>query len=638
MKQIFLKFLCCLLFAVPLQGGLSAQVTEADSSSRGDMPAGDTREQVELLVQLAEQRLTVSVDDSLAFSLDARDRAIRAGYTDLQGEAMMQQGMALALMGQYEDALAVFRECADLQRKRNDERGLAFALNRIGYVLTDLAQYEESLTYYEKAIVLARKTGDMKTVASCLNEMGVSYWYLSRLKQALPLFRESSQIMESLGDRSNMAQVGINIGLLLQEIGKQAAAIREYERCLKVFEELGQREGMGTAYLNICSAYSELEETDRALDAGRKALEILVEAGDRPGVAEANAGIGRLLHLKGLSDEGLEHLERAVAEFHELGNRGGEADARFRIGQLLVSVNRAGEAIPYLEEALAFYQEVEDHGAIVRISRELARACESTGDFRAALSHTQVQLHAEKERDESLDRLKAEFADELSRKEERIREMAVKRDRMLRYGLTGLLLAVMLALWVLVRSFMNKKKANELLGSLNRQLRDLSRTDALTGLPNRRSMVEALENERLRFRRSGATFSVLLVDVDDFKKVNDTIGHDAGDLVLQSVARIFQENCRKTDMVCRWGGEEFLFLVRDTTVEGSRTLAEKVCVAVAEQEIAVEEQLLRVTVTIGVSCYGSAEDTIHSIVTRADEALYQGKKAGKNRAVLWQAI
>lgn len=637
MKQNILLLLCCLLVVVPLQAG-PAQITKADPSSPASVNPSNSREQVELLIQLAEQRLTTSADESLAFALDARGRATRAGYDDLQGEAMMQQGMALAIQGQYEDALAVFRECADLQRDRDDERGLAFALNRIGYVLTDLARYEASLTYYEKAILLARKTGDMKTVASCLNEMGVSYWYLSRLTQALPLFRESYQIMESLGDRSNMAQVGINIGLLLQEIGKQAEAIREYERCLGVFEELGQREGMGTAFLNISSAHSELGETEKALAAGRQALAILEEAGDRPGVAEANAGIGRLLHLTGHSDEGLAHLQRAVDEFHELGNRGGEADARLKIGQLLVSAGKPGVAIPYLEQALAFYREVADHGAIVKISRELAAACELTGDFQAALSHTQTQLHAEKERDESLDRLKAEFADELSRKEARIQELALKRDRMLRYGLAGLLLVVLLALWILVRSFLNKKKANELLGSLNRQLRDLSRTDALTGLPNRRSMVEALENERLRFRRTGSTFAVLLVDVDDFKKVNDTIGHDAGDMVLQSVARVFQEKCRKTDMVCRWGGEEFLFLVRDTTVDGCRTLGEKVCDAVAGLELTVEDQPLQVTVTIGVSCYGSAEDTIHAIVTRADEALYQGKKAGKNRVVLWQAI
>jgi diguanylate cyclase (GGDEF)-like protein len=166
------------------------------------------------------------------------------------------------------------------------------------------------------------------------------------------------------------------------------------------------------------------------------------------------------------------------------------------------------------------------------------------------------------------------------------------------------------------------------------RMAELAMTDALTRLPNRRRMRAMLADERVRFTRSGRPFSVVIGDLDSFKKVNDTHGHEAGDRVLRAVATTLRAKLRQQDMVARWGGEEFLFLLPDTNLEGAQQLAEKLRLAVAEQPVDIASaRSLPVTMTFGVTAYRGSQST-DDCVRLADEALYRGKTEGRNRVVL----
>jgi diguanylate cyclase (GGDEF)-like protein len=153
----------------------------------------------------------------------------------------------------------------------------------------------------------------------------------------------------------------------------------------------------------------------------------------------------------------------------------------------------------------------------------------------------------------------------------------------------------------------------------------LARTDTLTGLVNRRGMHDALERERARGRRAVSPTSVLIIDVDHFKKINDVHGHAAGDLVLRQVAKCVTGAVRASDAVARWGGEEFLVLLPDTPIEGAKACAENIR---AKIEAMRGDQ--PVTVSIGCAQFGSREST-HAAIARADERLYQAKATGRNR-------
>ncbi len=160
-----------------------------------------------------------------------------------------------------------------------------------------------------------------------------------------------------------------------------------------------------------------------------------------------------------------------------------------------------------------------------------------------------------------------------------------------------------------------------------------ARTDTLTGLRNRRSFNEEINRQFAQRQRQGITFSLLMIDVDHFKKFNDTYGHLAGDLVLRSVARMLTNTLREMDIVCRYGGEEFAVICPGSMLTQAAAGAERVRAAIEASEITLKEGTVRVTVSIGVAEVDEAE-IAEGLIQRADNALYAAKHAGRNQVQL----
>jgi diguanylate cyclase (GGDEF)-like protein len=165
------------------------------------------------------------------------------------------------------------------------------------------------------------------------------------------------------------------------------------------------------------------------------------------------------------------------------------------------------------------------------------------------------------------------------------------------------------------------------------QLKQCAILDPLTKLFNRSEIMERLQHEINRFERSGKTFSILIGDIDDFKQVNDTYGHQFGDFVLQTMSDLFVENLRKQDSVSRWGGDEFLFLLPETDEAGAVILAEKLRKAIEESSIVHANHQVSMTMTFGICCFEQVQ-SYEALIDRADEALYQGKADGRNRVAV----
>jgi len=154
-----------------------------------------------------------------------------------------------------------------------------------------------------------------------------------------------------------------------------------------------------------------------------------------------------------------------------------------------------------------------------------------------------------------------------------------------------------------------------------------AREDYLTGLHNRRQISESLSNEIHRCNRYGKTFSLIMLDIDDFKQTNDRFGHLAGDALLQQIADLLREETRASDLIGRWGGEEFLIVCPETDVQGASSLANKIRGRLQGSDFG---RIGRKTASLGVAGFEPSDD-IESIVRRADDALYWAKQAGKNR-------
>lgn len=166
------------------------------------------------------------------------------------------------------------------------------------------------------------------------------------------------------------------------------------------------------------------------------------------------------------------------------------------------------------------------------------------------------------------------------------------------------------------------------------QTRYLSLTDALTGLYNRRHFNAELEREFMRSKRYGGDLCIAIIDIDFFKKINDTYGHLCGDYVLKEVAYLILENFRKTDMVFRYGGEEFVVLMTETSLENSLIPLERLRKTIENNNFIFKGEKIKVTISIGAET--NHTESTEEFLNNADKALYQAKQSGRNQTVLFK--
>ncbi|RLC49137.1 MAG: hypothetical protein DRI23_09675 [Candidatus Cloacimonadota bacterium] len=180
-----------------------------------------------------------------------------------------------------------------------------------------------------------------------------------------------------------------------------------------------------------------------------------------------------------------------------------------------------------------------------------------------------------------------------------------------------------------MRNIRERKAAEKRLADAYRRLEVLSRTDPLTTLANRRALLESINYEKFRIERSHEVFSIIICDIDDYKNVNDTYGHNAGDFVLKEVSRLVEHALRKQDLVGRWGGDEFLMILPQTAIKGGRILAENIRKKISETKFEYREYIINVSMSFGVAEF-EAGTSLHECIKTADDALYKAKEKGKN--------
>jgi diguanylate cyclase (GGDEF)-like protein len=180
-------------------------------------------------------------------------------------------------------------------------------------------------------------------------------------------------------------------------------------------------------------------------------------------------------------------------------------------------------------------------------------------------------------------------------------------------------------------------EANRTLRQRNQELQELSVTDSLTGLSNRKHMWEALAREMEAHRRHRRPLAALMIDIDHFKRYNDTQGHLAGDEVLRRMAEIFRASLRASDYAARYGGEEFLVVLPDTDSAMAVQAAERLRELVAGETFGGGTGTPKITISVGVASTGEHDEEPESLVRSADTALYRAKKAGRNRVFVFES-
>jgi len=196
---------------------------------------------------------------------------------------------------------------------------------------------------------------------------------------------------------------------------------------------------------------------------------------------------------------------------------------------------------------------------------------------------------------------------------------SIRRTLMINLGVCAVVTAIVLLL------------TNLSISSYQRRLEKMATTDALTGIYNRHAFDIIIKQTLKEARRKRRSLSVILLDIDEFKQVNDTFGHIVGDAVLQHVARLTAANIRASDVLCRWGGEEFLVLLQECSLLDAHAMAEKIRRVVRAEPLVHDGQRIETTISLGVAEYREGEVADH-LFSRADQALYRAKETGRDRS------
>jgi diguanylate cyclase (GGDEF)-like protein len=504
-------------------------------------------------------------------------------------------------------------------------------------VLNDLSManlgtsFENAIKHAGAALKLAQKLKDIEGEATALRYIGIGYYYKCDYDKALGHVIESLRIFEEIDNKNGISRTLNNIGLIYWRLRNHDKAIEYFTRSIKIAREIEDKKGLATYLNNIGLVYMEQEKHNKALKYYNKSLKIKEEIGYKKGISETLTNIGIANSHLGNPVMTLEYFLRALKITEEIGEKLDVATSMTNIGSVYRELKMHDKAISYLERGLKLAKEIEAKDITQEIYNNFSEIHSELGNNKKALEfykqHSEVKDSIFTERSsKKIAEMQAKYESDKKEKEIEL----LKKDNIIEQSRRRMLiifLFVTLSI-VIFLFYLYRVKIG-----MNKKLDLLSRTDPLTKLSNRRDMLESIEQEKIRFERNKRPFVFILCDIDKFKNFNDEYGHKTGDFVLVSIAKLMLETMRKQDLVCRWGGEEFLFLLPETELDGGGILAEKMRREIADKTFHHEKLELAVNMTFGVSAYDEAIG-VDECIKQADDALYEGKENGRNQVVL----
>lgn len=520
--------------------------------------------------------------------------------------------IALTIIGIYFDhtnnpvrALEYFNSAVDKARLVNDAVILGNTIKQVGDNYVRRGKYSKAIDSFLEVCKILENEPPNPTLAQAYNNLAVAYYRTGFLEKALDAHLKSYTLKSELNDNQGMAFSYNNIAVIYKSMNQPKRAVKYYADALAIYEKIEMPSGIAMVLNNLGLTYSDQGKYDEAVSCYLKSLQIRKDIGD-------NGTIIRLYH--NLADlythtddlDKAEHYFRKALELVE-NEKEPSTDLYIGLANLYLKTKQLDLAEKYLLMALNLSEKLQLPLPGRDAHKLLSDLYAAQKKYRKAWDHLHQFTRMLREEHESqlntrVTEMQSRFELERSEKEKQILH---EKNREL-------------------------KRLNQKLRVAQNRLKDMATHDPLTGLLNRRAVMQRIRREKIRYDRSRRSFSFIILDIDDFKQVNDCFGHSSGDKVLKTVADCISSTIRKQDEAARWGGEEFLVFCPDTNEQGILVIAEKIRTVIAEQRIHAKQNRIQVTVTCGVACINHYA-TIDDCINAADEALYDGKRTGKNR-------
>jgi len=504
--------------------------------------------------------------------------------------------------------------------KKPYQRGLAYSYRISAAAYLNQGDFGQALKFHSKSFAVFKALNDRAKIASQLNNIGTVYAYCADYAEALKHLRAAEAYIDERTPADLKAQILNNIGFTYLVLGEHAHAIALIQQSLEAAQSVpdaGLRKNLialANIYDSLCQAYLAQHDLEAALDAAQKSTGFCRQVGDLRKEAEYLLILGEVYSRMENPRQAAGCFQQALELAREHGFRREEAEAYRRLGLLHGALGDAVQAARLLGDALAIAGEIKIQREVYECHLAFANLYKHEGDFEKALRHFEA-FHQIKEtvfNEQSDQRLKN--LEILHQVEQARREADIHQLKSIE----------------LQREIEERKKAQEL-------AEILANTDVLTGIFNRRYFViqaERLIEDALMKKTPLSTF---VIDVDHFKMINDRYGHQVGDLALTAIAHKISITVRKSDIVGRYGGEEFVVLLPETDPDRAEIIAERLRIGVETLEISPVIPELRATISLGIASLDSsaAPDTLvlEKLLEQADQAMYAAKRQGRNRGV-----
>lgn len=500
-----------------------------------------------------------------------------------------------------------------------------------GYGYASGGRRDQAVADYDFGVAEGRRLHDEPLLATALMVRGELRYYRGELGAALEDLDESYGIYSRIRADSRIRYTLNAIANIYAD-----PRVAQYDRALEYYRQLvvanrraGAETNVATSYYNIASTLEQKGDLEAALANYRRALELERRLGHADEVSQCRRSIGVVLSKLGRPGEALRWLEQALAYFDEQGDAESAARTRLSRGAALRRLGRPADALRDLDAAAARFDSTGNARFLERVQDERAQVLTAVGDLRGALDARNAQLALQASlagqlREENTSRLRVRF--DAQRKEQENRALLrenrdAARIRRLQTAVIGLGLVIIAILAYLVARHIRNE----------RRMRALAMTDELTRLPNRRHLLHVAGERVAAARRGTGPLSVLALDIDHFKRINDTFGHEIGDRVLHRVAEACRSALRRDDVIGRTGGEEFIVVMPGADTRVALEVAERLRAAVERAEWADVADGLRVTVSVGASEWSPRDESFAALARRADDSLYRAKELGRNR-------
>ncbi len=537
------------------------------------------------------------------------------GSLRIQDHLKIKAGLACTLASQnrLKEALAFADEADELvQEVENPDQQVVFELRRIRVrqAVSD-KRASKALRLALKNLKDTESMGIERLHALAHSDVAAVYGTSGDMRKALHHLQQSLQrTPETM--RNEYGALMNNLGMVYMSVHREEEAIACFVQAREAFQAVDNDLQVAITLANEGQALEATGELDRAIELQNEALEVFTKGGYGHYQAASKYKIANMQLSSGRAEEA-EKLYLESLELSSLPENGHyEHEARAAYGRFLLQSDRPEEAVAQFQRNVEIFRNDGSSFRFVTALEELANAQEASGDGQAALGTLKELLELQ-------DSMAAEPPRSSIASEITELELSLERQVELVSATAGALV-----------------DANRKLSEQARELENLAATDHLTSLWNRRYFMTQLEAALQGSRRSdGVGFSLMFLDIDDFKSVNDRFGHETGDLVLQTLAEIMRGAVRATDVVARWGGEEFALLLHGTDLAAAGTVALKLQQAVNSHAWSTLGSGLSVTVSAGL--IGSAVHhgaSADEIINMADSLLYKAKLSGRNRIEL----